>query len=454
MLKRLWSPLLLTGLLATACGGNVSEEPETLTSDPIVGGKPATQGKYGLIGALVDVAPDGSTEAFCTGALVYPSVVVTAKHCLMLTAPSANIAFAMGHDASQPDRLIPIVKRIWERTVSEGLLGLGSDTAVVILEKPVWAIGVSVRSLSKKYLRTQFEAVGYGEQTWWFDDPDPPFGTRAAGKMKLAGIGPAPYWQTVYAGDYDAFSADYIAGLSPEGQEDPDLPARIENAWQGLLMTKDYNAVFRANPANTAAGDSGGPILKRRYGRWSSYGVTSGTIYLSGDADRSVPKETTIYATFGPEARHLVRSALYCSGVAEEGECRGKTLARCPALGERRLGTIKKECADTCVEAPAGAQCAPACSADADCDGVATGGVCEDGVCTWSELEKCKAEPGSIYACFYCCLGQEMEGDFSFANQLTCAKACVSAQNAKDATPANRRVMLPGFPQVSLPVLP
>jgi hypothetical protein len=114
--------------------------------------------------------------------------------------------------------------------------------------------------------------------------------------------------------------------------------------------------------------------------------------------------EHLAYATFGPEAAHLVKSAAgACGAVTEEGSCEGDTVVRCSAVDEGTPHVTSSACEDTCVQTPEGAACAPSCTADADCDGIAALGTCSaEGVCTWSEATQCAGIGGPI-ACSWCC---------------------------------------------------
>jgi hypothetical protein len=66
---------------------------------------------------------------------------------------------------------------------------------------------------------------------------------------------------------------------------------------------------------------------------------------------------------------------------------------------------IEESCSESCVAAPQGATCAPACASDSDCSAVADNGRCVAGACAWDPIEHCKAEPGDL-SCLLCCIGQ------------------------------------------------
>ena len=56
----------------------------------------------------------------CTGTLIGPSTVLTAKHCVLGAAslPDVEFVFAVGPDASTPQAVYPIVSWAWETSVA------------------------------------------------------------------------------------------------------------------------------------------------------------------------------------------------------------------------------------------------------------------------------------------------------------------------------------------------
>jgi hypothetical protein len=84
-------PVVLAALVLAICGG--SAQP----ADAIVGGQVAPPGTFGYV-TFVGLSVGDGTAYYCTGALVAPSVVLTAAHCaVLLTTPQFPVsAFTVG----------------------------------------------------------------------------------------------------------------------------------------------------------------------------------------------------------------------------------------------------------------------------------------------------------------------------------------------------------------------
>lgn len=451
---------LIAGL--AACGGASETE---RSQEAIVDGRASTGHRYDVVGALVTIAPDGSTNPFCTGTLISGRSVVTAKHCALLTPASAATGFAIGPDAFHPSRVAPIDRYVWERTITNGALGLGADVAVAHLSQPLRDIRpVYAQEAERWEIGRSFRAVGYGTQA--FADPNAPFGLRKEAELSLVALGPSPYFPAVYRGDFGAFLADLASG---EGVsvDDPELVALGQSEWDGFLLEPHNDAVFQRITGNTAPGDSGGPIFSSGRGRRGeredeherseplrTVGVVSGIVTVSASYPDSVVEDFSVYSTFGPEALHLLRSAEACGPVTEEGKCAGDVRHRCTGLGESRgrPRVVSEDCARAglrCSETPQGAACLPSCASDADCAG---GGTCAAGQCQWSPVAICTGE-GSPFGCYLCCLGRGTGGGFTPEDFDTCGNACFPPlPEAVPASGPTRSVRFPGFP--GLPALP
>jgi hypothetical protein len=154
-----------------------------------------------------------------------------------------------------------------------------------------------------------------------------------------------------------------------------------------------------------------------------------------------------IYATLGPESRHLVESASKCGAIPEWGVCGGSSAKSCSDTGRGRPRPVITACATqgkTCVDAPEGATCAASCSVDSDCNAIAPGGTCNAGTCNFAV--DCKVE-GGPFACYLCCLG-------AHSSSLAEAQACVDDCYASPASPSPTtsslarvsRAVVPGHP--------
>src|SRR3954469_15442307 len=110
--------LLAPALFACAQPSGEGEAPLLGESNQaIIGGTPATSSTYAAVGALVYYYPEvGVLDVFCSGTLVGPRAITTARHCtasIDLANQSGLVpAFAIGADAFNPDMVIPITNYV------------------------------------------------------------------------------------------------------------------------------------------------------------------------------------------------------------------------------------------------------------------------------------------------------------------------------------------------------
>ncbi|NOU34111.1 MAG: trypsin-like serine protease [Polyangiaceae bacterium] len=439
--------------LFAACSQSATprDEPEPETSaEALIGGVPIDSRVFDAIGAIVQKLPDGTLVPFCSGTLVDEDAVLTAKHCLISVPEGETVYFATGPDARNPRQLAPIVGRTWDRDVRGGAMGLGSDTAVAHLAPHALrgVFPIEVGTLEASDVGRPFVSVGYGIQA--LQDPKnpsptpPPSGTRRAGVIVLRGIVGKVYELTY--GSFQGFVDAVLAGngLPPGTVLSPDDTAGLQAAYDETTLLPQYEAYFGGGKrdAQTSSGDSGGPMLGLRGGRVRVFAVTSGSRAV--DANVNDPALLGgIYATLGPESRHLVASASRCGSLAEWGRCEtGRPIAeRCSDLGEGRPRRVEQSCGaagKVCSNAPQGAVCAASCKVDADCNAIATGGSCLGGTCTFPT--DCKVE-GEPFACYLCCLG-------AHATSLPDAQACVDDCYAAPVPAARSATVtyVPGHP--------
>lgn len=433
-----------------ACGG---VESGGESEAPIVGGRVDLSPRFRAVGALVHVEADGTTREFCTGAVIGPRLVVTAKHCAIIENPATNVAFAIGPEASSPRRLYRVARFTWERTQDRGLMGLGSDVAVGHLAEEVVGIEpITIGEARRAEVGSRFVAVGYGAESY---EPDAVIGRRKVAQIKLAGIGPDGYWKLIYGGNFEAFLADYWAG---EPVIDEAMRAEARFFWNEDRLATHSDALFSRVTGNTAGGDSGGPIFSTSEGDdLRSVGVVSGIITFGPDAANPIEETQTLYSTFGPEAQYLIRAAEVCGPIPSEGVCEGAVRKRCSTKAEaERDGHIQvftRNCASSglgCAQTPDGARCVGRCSNDLDCTG---GSRCVGSVCRYTPTQICQGEAGNGFACFLCCLGAEGR-DFSDADFETCGATCFGPPGAAAASAPRARVSFPGigdFPLLPLP---
>lgn len=272
-------------VLAALGGGCASEVADDDASDgAIVGGSDAKSAAYDAVGTIGwvygdDPAAAGAFDAFCTGTLIAPDEVVTAKHCAQDSTAEApyvkdrTVAFAIGSDAGKPKRVVKAKDVTLTAPNEGGFIGFGADVAIYKLSERV--TGVTPAKLVKagldaRHVGQRFTAMGFGAQ----DYEGKKRGTRRAGPVTVRAVAGSP--MAAMFGTEAAY-LDHVA--ASEGREWVDANRADLSAFYTytLLPGREVHVGMAKGDAQPCDGDSGGPLLQKSGKDLYVFAVVSGS---------------------------------------------------------------------------------------------------------------------------------------------------------------------------------
>jgi hypothetical protein len=362
-----------------ACAPDAGDAPALgTTAEDIIGGFPATSAKLNAVGALGIASANGSFTPFCSGTLINPTMVLTAKHCVSSVDP-AQLVFLIGPNAFAPVRVVPARGVAVEPTLTGGLIDFGSDVGILHLAQPVNDVTpFPIAALTSARIGSRMVSLGYGVQ-----NNNLTFGTRQSGSMTMKATGGSVF--AAIFGTFQNFLQNGAARLFPD--LDPNNPAQLailHQQFDETLLLDGIEAWFGggAGDAQACTGDGGGPVTARVGTQTVVFGVSSwgfgsnATCTLDGSA----------YASMNPVSLDFVDYETHCPLVPRAGTCDGLTVAlRCAGADEGGHRELRTDCGELGQICGIDQNGALGCIDD-PCDGLPPEGVCNGEVATRCSL--------------------------------------------------------------------
>ncbi len=354
---RRFRPLVLPSLLLLSCGpaqDSALEGYRASVREPVMGAD--DQGDSAVVGVLSD---RGSTVGFCTGALIAPNLVLTARHCIApnegaiecgvskFGTPDPVGALWVTPDWNGPELQMPYYKfdqgnwfRVAETIVSDGDEMCGHDVALLRLTNPGMpaslAQPLAPRIDSAPVAGEEYRVVGFGSSGPGLSD----FGRRrqlaglhvmCSGNCTSQQLDPAAEWQGLSgecigdSGGPALDSNDQVIGVLSRSYSDCTMPvyesvvlwaAWLQNHAVAAALAGGYDPPVWAGATDAGSGgaDADGPT-----GGASGSAATDASIGAAGQAGENSGGSPAA----GGQAGHAQGGSTASAGTASPGGAAG-----------------------------------------------------------------------------------------------------------------------------------
>lgn len=304
---KVWLACVAAWSCSEAPGG--AEPPASADPHAIIGGAPTDDPKYAAVGALGWFFPEyGVVDMFCSGTLVAPQAIVTARHCTPSIALAFEIGvvpvFIFGSDAFNPAAVVPITSYVTAPPSPQPdgglLLDGGRDVAVAQLETAVAdVVPAKLGLFDDDFLGEQFDIAGFGINDVSFGS-----GQKFSGSV-TARATHGRWYSLIFEGNFDAYLDWYFTDSAAA------LPS-LEEAkewWKIYRLENRYELLAGGLPGESVGcfGDSGGPLLR---GASASDLTTYGVSFATEATFSTVCGLGGAYAVFNQEMLDFVEGAL------------------------------------------------------------------------------------------------------------------------------------------------
>lgn len=360
----------LTATTAGCATSTVEPSPSeriAATQVALIAGFPADSPEFNAIGSIgvAGLTPTQPPRSICTGTLIAPDLVLTAKHCTRVKSP---LSFGIGPAANSLQRVVPVIAIERAPDVEGGYPpGVSNDVAVLHLAEPITDVEpLAWKQLTDADVGSEFTAIGYGQR-----DTTGASGVRTMGRTELIarrGRG----FELVF-GTFDAFfkwflesskrdgltcrqveareKGQQMSVLAPlptdDGECSPEYLQLLHERYDTFLLETSGQVLVGAGmgEGQTCFGDSGGPLLKAGPdGALSVYGVVS---WGFDSADLPCDYGGFYTALDGAKADVIAAAPDWvdpCGTIDADGVCNGAVATRCTTGSEGTRRLVELDC--------------------------------------------------------------------------------------------------------------